>query len=153
MITYRMQEGEIVIPDSWSDQSINIFKIPADGKTSEASFVVSRDASQGDKLFSDYVAGQMDAASRQLQGFKLLQHEDFMLSGHAAAAVRYQWSSNGRDLTLFQVFVEHKPSVVVLTLTTTPDDAENHRELWKEVIKSFRPFPSAGPSREHETSP
>ena len=153
MISYRIQEGDILIPDSWSDQSINIFKIPAEGKASEASFVISRDASQGDTPFSDYVAGQMDAASKQLQGFKLLQHEDFMLCGCDAAAVLYQWNSNGRDLMLWQVFVESKPTVVVLTLTTTPDDAENHRELWLEVIKSFRPFPYAGPSREHETSP
>jgi hypothetical protein len=140
MIPYRTQEADLMIPGTWSDQSINIFKIPASGNAGEASFVISRDASQGNNSFSDYVLSQIDAAKKQLHGFKLLHREDFELRGHNASSIRYQWNNNGRDLMLCQVFIESKPAVIILTLTTIPEDAVNHADVWKKVVRSYRPI-------------
>ncbi|RCI70252.1 DUF1795 domain-containing protein, partial [Pseudomonas aeruginosa] len=52
MTLYRLHEADLEIPDAWQDQSINIFKLPASGPAREASFVISRDASQGDAPFA-----------------------------------------------------------------------------------------------------
>ena len=150
MIPYRIQEADLEIPDSWSDQTINIFKIPANENHGEASLVISRDTSRGKTSFHDYVTGQIETAKKQLPGFKLFHREDFDLRGNAASSVRYSWSRDGLDLMLCQVFVENVRSVLILTLTTTPEDASNHAAAWKEIIRSYRPVTVSDPS--HTTS-
>ena len=138
MISYRIQEADLSIPKTWTDQSINIFKIPAAEKAGEASFVISRDLTQGDDSFPDYVAKQIAAAEKQLFGFKLLQKEDFELRGHAASSILYQWNNNGRNLTLCQAFIEEKP-IIILTLTALSDDAKNHAHTWQEIVRAYYP--------------
>lgn len=144
MIPYRIQEADLSIPDNWTDQSINIFKIPASGTAGEASFVISRDQSQGNKPFSEYVTGQIETAKNQLPGFRFFHREDINLRGYAASSIRYSWNRDGLELMLCQVFIECKPAVVILTLTTTPEDSLNHSAAWKEVIRGYRPIPREG---------
>lgn len=143
MNTYRLQEADVEIPDTWQDQSVNIFKLPAVGQAREASFVISRDPGQGDMPFLDYVAAQLQSAERQLPNFKLIKHWDFTLHGHAASLLDYTWEREGRDLMLRQMFIEHKPTVLIATLTTTPDDLVHHEAIWKQVMQSFKPVKHA----------
>jgi hypothetical protein len=138
---YRIQEADLDIPDAWQDQSINIFKLPATGSAKEASFVISRDPSQGDTPFADYVSRQLQSAEQQLPGFKLVKRWDFILHGHAATLLDYTWQREGRDLMLRQVFVERKPAVLITTLTTTPDDIAHHDAAWKQAMQSLVPQP------------
>ncbi len=95
MTLYRLHEADLEIPDAWQDQSINIFKLPASGPAREASFVISRDASQGDAPFADYVARQLENAEKQLPGFKLHKRWDINIHGHAAVLLDYQWQREG----------------------------------------------------------
>ena len=148
MTSYRIQEADLVIPDTWSDQSINIFKIPAGENTGDASFIISRDATQGDTPFNEYVTGQIETAKSQLPGFKLAHREDFELRDHAASSIRYSWKRDELELMLCQVFIESKPSVVILTLTTTPDEALKHAAVWKDVIRNYRPIPAEAPAKD-----
>jgi hypothetical protein len=138
---YRLQEADFEIPDTWQDQSINIFKLPAVGGAKEASFVISRDPSQGDTAFADYVARQLENAERQLPGFKLINRWDIVLHGHATALLDYTWQREGRELMLRQVFIERKPAVLITTLTTTPDDFVHHEPAWKLAMQTLKPQP------------
>ncbi len=140
--SYRLQEADLNIPDSWQDQSINIFKLPAVGGAQEASFVISRDPSQGDASFSDYVARQLDSAEQQLPGFSLIKRWDFDMHGHAAVLLDYSWKREGRELMLRQVFIERKPAVLITTLTTTVNDMPHHEPAWKQAMQSLKPQPS-----------
>jgi hypothetical protein len=144
MHPYRLQEADVEIPDAWQDQSINIFKLPAVGQAREASFVISRDPGQGDTPFLDYIAAQLRSAEQQLPNFKLMKHWDFSLHGHAASLLDYTWKRDGRELMLRQMFIEHKPAVLIATLTTTPDDLVQHEAAWKQVMQSFKPLKLAG---------
>jgi len=144
MNTYRLHEADLEIPDTWQDQTINLFKLPAVGGAKEASFVISRDPGQGDLQFFDYVAAQLQSAEQQLPGFKLIKHWDFTLHGHAASLLDYTWQRDGRELMLRQMFIEHKPAVLIATLTTTPDDLVHHEAIWKQVMQSFKPLKHAG---------
>lgn len=143
MTLYRLQEADLDIPDNWQDQSINIFKLPAVGTAKEASFVISRDPSQGDALFADYIETQLSSAEQQLPGFKLIKRWDFVLHAHAATLLDYSWQREGRELMLRQVFVERKPAVVITTLTTTVDDLIHHEPAWKQAMQSMMPLPPA----------
>lgn len=139
MTLYRMQEAELEIPEAWQDQSINVFKLPAMNGGREASFVISRDAGQGDSSFPDYIAEQLKSAEQQLPRFKLHQSWDFVLHGHTATLLDYSWEREGRELMLRQVFVEHKPAILIATLTTTPDDLVRHERAWKQAIATLTP--------------
>lgn len=141
MSSYRIQEADFDLPDAWQDQSINIFKLPAVGGAQEASFVISRDASQGDALFADYVAAQLNSAEQQLPGFTLIKRWDFDMHGHAAVLLDYSWKRENRELMLRQVFIERKPAVLITTLTTTLHDLAHHEPAWKQVMQSLKPQP------------
>jgi hypothetical protein len=145
MPIYRLQEADLEIPDTWHDQSINIFKLPAVDKAKEASFVISRDSGQDELQFLDCVAAQLKSAEQQLPGFKLIKHWDFTLHQHAASLLDYTWERDGRELMLRQMFIEHKPAVLIATLTTTPDDLIHHEAIWKQVMQSFKPVTYAAP--------
>ncbi|HCI3995686.1 TPA: DcrB-related protein [Pseudomonas aeruginosa] len=142
MTLYRLHEADLEIPDAWQDQSINIFKLPASGPAREASFVISRDASQGDAPFADYVARQLESAEKQLPGFKLHKRWDINIHGHAAVLLDYQWQREGRDLMLRQVFIERRPAVLITTLTTTPADLPHHEPAWKQAMQTLVPRPT-----------
>ncbi|WP_296262685.1 MULTISPECIES: DcrB-related protein [unclassified Pseudomonas] len=144
MTLYRIQEADLEIPEAWQDQSINIFKLPAVGSAKEASFVISRDAGQGDASFAEYVANQLKSAELQLPGFKLIQTWDFVLHGHAATLLDYSWQREGRELMLRQVFIERKPAVLITTLTTTLGDLVHHEPAWKQAMATLVPRPEAG---------
>ncbi len=135
---YQIQEADFHIPDAWQDQSINIFKLPADGTTQEASFVISRDPSKGDSPFAEYIDRQLNGA-QQLPHFKLIKRWDFVHYNHVATLLDYSWRSENRAIALRQVFIELKPAVLIATLTTTPDDLDHHEPAWKEVMQSFVP--------------
>jgi hypothetical protein len=139
---YRIQEADLDIPDTWQDQSINIFKLPAVGGAKEASFVISRDASQGDAIFADYVDKQVKSAEQQLPEFKLVQRWDTVLHAHAATLLDYTWKREGRELMLRQMFIERKPAVLITTLTTTPSDLVHHETAWKIAMSSLKPLVS-----------
>ncbi len=143
MALYRIQEADLDIPDAWQDQSINIFKLPAVGGAKEASFVISRDATQGDATFVDYVDRQVKSAEQQLPDFKLIQRWDMVLHDHAATLLDYTWQREGRELMLRQVFIERKPAVLITTLTTTPNDLVYHETAWKMVMGTLKPLVSS----------
>lgn len=142
MTLYRIQEADLDIPDAWQDQSINIFKLPAVGGAKEASFVISRDASQGDAIFADYIDKQVKSAEQQLPEFKLVQRWDTVLYEHAATLLDYTWKREGRELMLRQMFIERKPAVLITTLTTTPSDLAHHETAWKIAMSSLKPLVS-----------
>ena len=143
MTLYRLQEADLDIPDSWQDQSINIFKLPAVGGAKEASFVISRDPSRGDTLFSDYVDGQLASAEQQLPGFSLIQRWNFLLHDHAAVLLDYSWQREGRELMLRQVFIDRQPVGLITTLTTTPNDLVYHEPAWKVAMHTLKLLPQS----------
>ncbi|BCG24806.1 DcrB-related protein [Pseudomonas tohonis] len=143
MTLYRLHEADLDIPDSWQDQSINIFKLPATGPAKEASFVISRDPSKGDAPFADYIAQQLSNARQQLPGFALIKQWDINIQGSPAVLLDYTWQREGRQLMLRQVFIEHRALVLIATLTTTPQDLPYHEPAWKQAMQTFKPLPPA----------
>lgn len=142
MNPYRLNEADLHVPASWQDQSINIFKLPAVGTAKEASFIVSRDATQGATAFADYVSAQLKSAEQQLPGFKLHNRWDLQILEYAAVLVDYSWERDGRTLMLRQTFIERRPAVLITTLTTTPEDLPLHEPAWKAVMQSLQPLPN-----------
>lgn len=137
LIPYQINEAELMIPAHWIDNSINIFRIPANDKAKEASLVFSRDASQGDASFAEFVLKQIKECEAKLPHFKLLKHNNFQ-EPMSYAWVDYQWQAEQKTVMLRQIFLEGKPVNLIVTLTTTPLDAPGHEATWLEVIRHIK---------------
>lgn len=134
---YQINEAELLIPADWLDNSINIFRIPANENAKEASLVFSRDGSQGETGFAEFVMKQVQQCESQLTGFKLIRHNIYY-EPVSYAWVDYQWQVESRVIMLRQIFLESKPVNLIVTLTTTPEDAQGHEAVWLEAIRNIK---------------
>lgn len=137
MFPYQINEGNLQIPIAWQDQTLNIFRIPPNGSAKEASLLISRDASQGDASFDDFINGQIKQCEQQLSEFKLLQKQ-ICAEPFSYAWVDYTWNAQEKTVMLRQIFFESKPANLIVTLTTTPEDAPTHEAAWREVVRSVQ---------------
>lgn len=137
LIPYQINEAELLIPSDWQDNSLNVFRIPANSQAGEASLVFSRDASQGQAGFAAFVMKQLQQCEAQLAGFKLLRHNVYA-EPVSYAWVDYQWQVAQRVIMLRQIFLEGKAGNLIVTLTTTPQDVAGHEAVWLEVIRSIK---------------
>lgn len=135
MSPFQINEGTLSIPPDWRDKTLNIFQIPATAQAKEASFIISRDESQGSRTFAEFIADQIRQCEQQLPGFKLLQRH--LLSDPCSYAwLDYTWQSPDKLVMMRQIYFERRPAVVIMSLTTTPEDAPAHESAWREVIRA-----------------
>lgn len=134
---YCIQEGDLMIPPQWQDQTLNVFRIPATDHGQAASFVIGRDANKGERTLQEYVQAQHRQCAEQMEGFALEKEEYFRTKGWDAAWVEYRWILEHRPLYLRQVFYDLHGAVLICTLTTTPQDMEHHEEAWRQVMSSL----------------
>jgi len=99
--------------------------------------LISRDASQGDKRFDEFISGQIKQCEQQLPGFKLLQHQ-LCVEPFSYAWVDYTWVAQDKTVMLRQIFFESKPANIIVTLTTTPEDAPAHEAAWREMVRGIQ---------------
>ncbi len=137
MFPYQINEGVLQIPAAWQDQSLNIFRIPASENAKEASLLISRDASQGESRFDEFISAQITQCEQQLPGFKLLQKQ-LCVEPFSYAWVDYTWLAQEKTVMLRQIFFESKPANIIVTLTTTPEDAPAHQAAWREMVRSVQ---------------
>ncbi|WP_338846905.1 DcrB-related protein [Massilia sp. W12] len=132
---FQINEGTLCVPEQWLDKSLNIFQIPAQGQAKAASFIISRDETQGQRSFAHYIADQVRQCEEQLPGFQLLQRH--ILSDPCSYAwLDYTWQSPETKVLMRQLYFERRPAIVIMSLTTTPEDAHTHEATWREVIRS-----------------
>lgn len=138
MSQYNINEGYLIIPPSWQDRSLNIFTIPANGRAKEASFLISRDVSQGGRSFTAFITDQIEQCRQQLSRFKLVKRNDYV-QPYSHSSIEYTWETGERTVLLRQIFVESTPANIIFTLTTTPQDIAIHEAAWREVMSSVMP--------------
>jgi hypothetical protein len=144
---YRIQEADLTVPDGWSDQSLNVFKIPGAEGRRDASFVISRDPTKGGATLDQYMAKQEAQCREALPGFALRQADRFDFGEHRAGWLEFTWRNQGAELLLRQVFIDRGPAVLICTLTTHPDDIAHIDVAWRTLMNSLRlrPLPEAPP--------
>ncbi len=135
MKPFQINEGTLSIPAHWSDKTLNIFQIPAVEQAGPASLIISRDESQGNRAFAEFIADQIKQCEQQLPKFQLLQRHIFS-DPCSYAWLDYTWQSPDKTVMMRQIFFERRPAVVIMSLTTTPEDAPAHESAWREVIRA-----------------
>lgn len=138
MALYRTNVASFDVPDTWRDQSISAFRLPAaPGGGDDASFVVTRDDNKGVKDFEVYVGEQIELCRKSLPDFTLSKKEMVSVQGLAAAWVEFTWSKDGAVLFLRQVFFDCGFFVTICTLTTTPKDLAYFDQPWHRLMASL----------------
>jgi len=138
MALYRTNVASFDVPDTWRDQSISAFRLPAaPGGGSDASFVVTRDDNKGVKDFEAYLGEQVELCRKSLPDFTLLKKDMVSVQNLAAAWVEFTWSKDGAELFLRQVFFDCGFFVIICTLTTTPKDLAYFDQPWHRLMASL----------------
>ncbi len=141
MTSYRIQEANLTIPSEWSDQSLNIFKIPGGNGFHEGSFLISRDTLDTAKAFKDYFQLQLNKCQTQLPQFELKKNECFETQGTQCGWLEYCWHNGSIVLYIRQIFYAIGAKVLICTLTVSPADVAHHDATWRRVMNSLKLLP------------
>ena len=137
MPAYRINIATFDVPDTWVDQSITAFRLPAPAGGSEASFVVTRDAGKGVAPFDGYVSGQIDSLSRSLPEFALVKSDRMTANDRDAAWVEFTWVKDRQPMQLRQIFFDCGFFATICTLTSTPRDMPFFDQTWRALMGSL----------------
>ena len=69
---YRLNEGELSIPASWQDQSMQMFRISDAPSGNDASFIITRDYQAGSLEPLAYAEAQRGLLTQKFAEFRLL---------------------------------------------------------------------------------
>lgn len=137
MALYRTNVVTFDAPETWQDQSITAFRLPAAPGGGDGSFVVTRDGNKGVGEFGDYVDGQLDTCRRSLPSFELLRSDRLTAKERPAAWIEFTWSNNNNPLQLRQVYFDCGFFVTICTLTCAPRDVAFFDEPWQRLMASL----------------
>ncbi len=151
-MNYRLNEGEIIIPDSAQDQSLNIFAMTTGqppsafgpGRPPEFSFVISRQPLGEGQNAHTYTDQQLKGLPQALRGFQLIERGAASLGGQVAATLEFTWQSDQGPMHQRQAIIACAPvdggPAVALTLTGTTRDSlrDKYRDEFNRLIYSFK---------------
>lgn len=134
---YRLHEAELDLPTSWTDQSMQLFRIPLESG-GDASFIVTRDYEAVGVDASGYAEAQQVTLKEKFSEFRLLSAQTLELGGVQAAQLDYEWSSNGVVLRQRQAYVPTPEAMLTLTLTARTATFDRLDIAWESVARSLR---------------
>src|SRR5262249_1610888 len=136
MSLYRLNEGDMEVPDGWGDRSVTSLSFPAKSSKPEASFAITRDSSlvEGTSLRS-YIDKQLVNMAKTCPRFELLNREEVEVDAIPAERVEFTWRSPDGSFVQQEQTVLLLPSGVAFTFTATaaknrfPDHIATFRQL------------------------
>jgi hypothetical protein len=126
------------VSDAWVDQSITAFRIPALSGQSDASFVITHDASRGSQPFEKYAAAQQAQCKKSLPGFRLVRSEIMQAHDRTMCWLEFTWENNGKSVQIRQIQFDMEPMALICTLTAAPVDIPKLDLRWQAVMGTLR---------------
>lgn len=148
MNRYQIHEGELLLPENATDQSIAAFGLtlgqPAGANPPEFSFVVSRQPLPDRMTIHTYADQQLKNYPQMLNGFQLLDRTAAPVGGQAAALIELTWQSDHGLMHQRQAIIACGPldgrSAVALSLTGTTREGlqEKYRDTFFQMLYGFK---------------
>lgn len=148
MNRYQIHEGDLLLPENASDQSLAAFGLtlgqPAGAKPPEFSFVVSRQPLPDGMTVHTYTDQQLKNYPQILSGFQLLDRTAAPVGGQAAALIELTWRSDSglmhqRQAILACGPLDGRPAVALsLTGTTRQGLEEKYRDTFFQMLYGFK---------------
>ncbi|AIA73053.1 conserved hypothetical protein [Pectobacterium atrosepticum SCRI1043] len=139
---YQMNEGTLVVPAQWRDESLHVFVLPDE----TTNLVVNRTPTEPGQTPESVYQKTLEQFSAHLNGYKEVQAWELTLAGAPAQALEYTWRSP--EGLMHQVVVMQVRGSLLLTFTITAADAlsDAHKAELLAVIATFNAAePAAAP--------
>lgn len=148
MNRYQIHEGDLLLPENASDQSLAAFGLtlgqPPGTKAPEFSFVVSRQPLPDGMTVHTYTDKQIKNYPQVLNGFQLLDRTAVPVGGQAAALIELTWQSDHGLMHQRQAILACGPldgrSAVALSLTGTTREGlqDKYRDTFFQMLYGFK---------------
>jgi len=136
MAHFRFNEGEIDIPDDWTDKTVCLFAIgPKQPPT--LSFVINHEDLEPGTELAALADEKLEVVAGQLQGFKLLEKRQVEVAGKVGLEAEFTWRSPAGMMHQRQTFLQHRRRVLVFTLTAMREIRDEDRARTDTVLASL----------------
>lgn len=136
---YRLNEGDIVVPEGWKDHSVNTFLLPAGTQGGALSFVVARDHDSPTLDLTSYADQQLILAAKKLPSYQYISRQTIVLSGQPAVQADYTWRTpEGANVYQRQAVVKVNTTFLVFTFTCLQHDLQRIEGLWQQTMQAVR---------------
>ena len=148
MTPYRIHEGDLLLPENASDQSLAAFGLtlgqPAGAHPPEFSFVVSRQPLPEGMTIHSYTDQQLKNFPQVLNGFQLIERTAAPVGGQVAALLALTWQSerglmHQRQAILACGPLDGRPAAALsLTGTTREGLQDKYRDTFFQMLYGFK---------------
>ena len=133
---YRINEGTIVLPESWQDRTIIVVSSSLTGPG--ATLTITRDDMPWGMAFGEYVEDQGKQAAQALKNFEILGRRDLVIDQRAAIELECRWvAAQGRVHQLITT-VQDGTRVLVLTASVGGEMSDNQKAEMRRVASTLR---------------
>lgn len=142
----HLGECSLDVPDSWHNQSVNVFTANSPGAAG-MSITVNRDTLALGVEFDEYVKTQSAKLGGQLKGFKALGRERLVLDGRPAVELEFTWQADDIG-PIHQILVTVSEGRRVLNLAASLGGRMNAAQAGgaRRVLHSLHFTPPAAPA-------
>lgn len=140
-MNYRFHEGALTIPDSWRDESMNIFKA---SETEAYNLVISRERIPRSLDPEGHVATQRRVIEENLMGFREHERTTIDLDGAACVWMEYSWQSPEGAMNQVNVMRVVDDILVSFTFTCARAFTDAQRGAFRKVLESYKLSPPQG---------
>lgn len=131
---YQMNEGALLIPQQWRDESLHVFVLPGD----TVNLVVNRSPFEFGLAPETVYQQTLSQFAAHLKGYQELVSWEVQLDGQAAPAIEYTWRST--EGPMHQVVVMQVRGTLLLTFTITAAGTlqDEQKQALLDVIATFK---------------
>jgi hypothetical protein len=144
----QIGEGTLDVPDTWHNQSINVFTAQAPGAPG-LSITINRDRLAFQSTLTDYAQAQSTKLAQQLKGYELIEQLELELDGRPAHQYEFAWHTDDMG-PVHQIVLCVAEGQAVLNMAATFGGrmSEAQAAHAKRVLHSFKFNPPANPVEE-----
>lgn len=143
---YLLQEGQINIPDGFTDRTVNVFSCGKPG--SAFALNIARDVPEQGETLEEYVTRQTGMLKKHLRGYQVTRRDRLTVGEQKkdAEQVDASYMADGRKVWQRQLALLRGEIVLIFTATSTVAFTAKQDQQWAQWVESFRPWPSQGGS-------
>lgn len=132
---YRINEGSIVVPEDWRDESMNIFRAP---ESEGYNLVVTREKIPKSVEPEEHLAERRKMIEENLTGFRERGRGDIVLDGRPCTWLEYMWKSPQGSMSQLNLMRVVGDTLVSFTFTSAREFTGSQRLLFQRVLESYR---------------
>lgn len=137
MAIFKFNEGEIDLPSTWADKTVNVFTVGSSLPLA-LSVVISREPIDSKKDLATYADEKLDDISHQLKEFKIIEKRQIEVAGNTALDADFTWRGQAGLMYQRQTYVRAGKTLLVFTVTARRELQEEYRAQVDAVLSSLR---------------